>query len=169
MAYKLVPLSKATPAELHVAAKFAGLDEKPKFASIIESDIVSDKEAAVLLKGLLQLGYVKICIDPDNRLKHGDSSKLLPVELAEPLKADQTTPSRVAVETKIGRIVFRAKPNGAFICRLKGYERIRIRQNKNSGLWEADGKSFNRIGAELIVEGKSPDQVYKRAVMAFWF
>ncbi len=80
----------------------------------------------------------------------------------------QTTPSRIAVETKIGRIVFRAKPNGAFICRLKGQERIRIRQNKTSGLWEADAKSFNRVGAELIVEGKSPDQTYQRAIKSFW-
>jgi hypothetical protein len=80
--------------------------------------------------------------------------------------ANQTTPSRVAVETKIGRIVFRKKPNGSFVCRLKGQERIRIRLRDNE--WEADAKSFNRIGAELIIAGKTPEQAFKRAIKSFW-
>ena len=83
--------------------------------------------------------------------------------------AKQPTPSRVAVETKIGRIVFRSKPNGTFIVRMKGQERIRIRLHKNSGLWEADGKYFNKHGVETIIEGKTPERAYKEAIKAFWF
>ena len=83
--------------------------------------------------------------------------------------AKQTTPSRVAVETKIGRIVFRSKPNGAFIVRMKGQDRIRIRLNKESGSWEADAKYFNKHGVETIWMGRTAKMAYKEAIKAAWF
>lgn len=88
--------------------------------------------------------------------------------------AQSTTPTaeRVVVETKAGRFVFKSRPNGSFVVKCKGFERIRIRPAKNPASkdvqWEADGKEFNRVGAETIITGKNPQQAYKRAVAHFW-
>lgn len=80
----------------------------------------------------------------------------------------KTSPAvtRIAVDTRIGRLVFRVRPNGSIVVRTKGQERIRIRER--DGEFEADGKLFNRFGVETIVMGKTAEQCYKRAVKQFW-
>jgi hypothetical protein len=75
---------------------------------------------------------------------------------------------RITVETKIGKIKFVQKPNGSFVVRTKGKERIRIRQARDGKIFEADAKEFNSVGAETIVVGKTPEQTFKRAVKHFW-
>jgi len=75
--------------------------------------------------------------------------------------------TRVAVETKIGRIVFRAKPNGAFIARCQGQDRIRIRER--NGRWEADANgTVDETNTFTKLAASSPELAYKRAVKAFW-
>lgn len=82
--------------------------------------------------------------------------------------AKSTAPSRVVVETTIGRLVFKSHPNGSFVVRCKGRERIRIRLAKDQKAWEADAKSFDRYGVETIMLGKTPEQAYRRAVFHLW-
>ena len=84
--------------------------------------------------------------------------------------AKSTTPSRVVVETKIGRVVFKSRPNASFVVRCTGRERIRIRPAKNpdskKAAWEADAVDFD--GIESIVLGKTAEEAYRRAVFLFW-
>jgi len=87
-------------------------------------------------------------------------------------KSKSAQVTKVTVETKIGKIRFVQKPDGSFVARCKGYERIRIRRSKSNfprhDGYDADAKEFNSVGAETIVFGKTPEQAFKRAVKHFW-
>ena len=80
--------------------------------------------------------------------------------------AKSTVPARIAVETKIGRIVFRAKPNGSFVVRTKGRDRIRIYPVGDA--WEATTAGKNDGDMHFVTSATSPEQAYKRAIKSFW-
>lgn len=76
--------------------------------------------------------------------------------------AKSTQVTKVTVETKIGKLRFRQTPNGAFIVRCKGFDRIRIRQDRDGG-YLADAK-----GHPDVLWGRTPEKAYRQAVKQFW-
>lgn len=76
--------------------------------------------------------------------------------------AKSNTVIRVTVETRIGKIRFAQKPNGAFVVRCKGHETIRIRQLDGSTDW------FAYVGGKLTTAAKSPEKAFKKAIRVSW-
>lgn len=80
-----------------------------------------------------------------------------------------TSNSPVQVSTRIGTLRFKQVNDSRFVVRCKGKARIRIVKAASGG-WEGTAVPAltNKVGAELVAMGKTPEQCFKRSVSSFW-
>ncbi len=88
-----IPLSKSSPAELALAAKFAGLDEDPRFQFLLEPTVQSHLLKCCLdrtetIQELNRMGYDLIQVDQDNRL-YSLKGAFVAFEIALPIKSGE--------------------------------------------------------------------------------
>ena len=62
-----INFSEASDFEIKIAAKWMGLDEKPKFMDAMEDENFTAKQRALLVKEMSKR-YTSLLVDPNNRI-----------------------------------------------------------------------------------------------------
>jgi hypothetical protein len=62
-----INFSEASDFEIKIAAKWMGLDEKPKFMDVIEDENFTKKQRTMLVKEMSK-NYTGLLVDPNNRI-----------------------------------------------------------------------------------------------------
>lgn len=75
-------------------------------------------------------------------------------------------PTRIVVETKIGKIKFIQKPNGSYVIRCKDLIPLNIRQVPGSDDWFVFTKFES--GREMLLSAKTPEKAFKKASKIYW-
>jgi hypothetical protein len=70
-------------------------------------------------------------------------------------------PTRIVVETKIGKIKFTQNPSGSYSIRCKDLVPLSIRQVPGSDKWFV----FTNFG---ILSAKTPEKAFKKASKIYW-